>query len=425
MKVLVVGGGGREHTLCLGISESDELTDLYCAPGNGGIQQIATCVPVDAEDLDGIASFVTDEGIDLVVIGPERPLIMGLGDQLRNNDVLVYGPNSGAAQLEGSKAFTDELLHKYGLSGKRFRIFSTPQQAKEYIDSQPVPIVVKADGDAFGKGVMVCEDRDQAKDFVDTIMVERKFSDAGERVVIEECLVGEEATIQVFADGRTLRPMVPSQDHKRIGEGDTGLNTGGMGCYSPVPAISDRIMHTVTNGIIQPTLDAMQSEGNPYNGTLYGGIILTQNGPELLEYNCRFGDPEAQVVIPRLESDLLEILVATARGNLEDVEPEWSDQVAACVVIASGGYPVEYEKGKRITGLDEANADERVRIYHAGTRFEDGDYYTDGGRVLGVTALGDDYDDAFDRAYAAVDKIHFEDMYFRSDIGWRARSETQ
>lgn len=425
MKVLVVGGGGREHTLCLGISESDELTDLYCAPGNGGIQQIATCVPVDAEDLDGIASFVTDEGIDLVVIGPERPLIMGLGDQLRNNNVLVYGPNSGAAQLEGSKAFTDELLHKYGLSGKRFRIFSTPQQAKEYIDSQPVPIVVKADGDAFGKGVMVCEDRDQAKDFVDTIMVERKFSDAGERVVIEECLVGEEATIQVFADGRTLRPMVPSQDHKRIGEGDTGLNTGGMGCYSPVPAISDRIMHTVTNGIIQPTLDAMQSEGNPYNGTLYGGIILTQNGPELLEYNCRFGDPEAQVVIPRLESDLLEILVATARGNLEDVEPEWSDQVAACVVIASGGYPVEYEKGKRITGLDEANADERVRIYHAGTRFEDGDYYTDGGRVLGVTALGDDYDDAFDRAYAAVDKIHFEDMYFRSDIGWRARSETQ
>jgi phosphoribosylamine--glycine ligase len=423
MKVLVVGGGGREHTLCLGISRSDELAELYCAPGNGGIQQTATCVPIDPEDLDRIVDFVDEKRVDLVVIGPERPLIMGLADRLRDNGVLVYGPGAGAAQLEGSKAFTDELLHKYGLSGKRFRIFSTPEQAKDYIESQPTPIVVKADGDAFGKGVMVCNDRRQAKDFVDTIMVEREFGDAGDRVVIEECLVGEEASIQVFADGKTLKPMVPSQDHKRIGEGDTGLNTGGMGCYSPVPAVSDRLMHTVTTSILQPTLDALAAEGNAYNGTLYGGIMLTSNGPELLEYNCRFGDPEAQVVIPRLQSDLLEILAATAEGRLGDVTPQWSSQVAACVVIASGGYPVEYEKGKKISGLDEADAEDGVQVYHAGTRMENGEYYTDGGRVLGVTALGDDYDDAFARAYAAVEKIHFEDMYFRSDIGWRARSD--
>ncbi|MFP3905189.1 MAG: phosphoribosylamine--glycine ligase [Armatimonadota bacterium] len=423
MKVLVVGGGGREHTLCLAISQSEHLTSLYCAPGNGGIQQVAECVPIDAEDLDGIMNFAAQADIDLVVVGPERPLIMGLADRLRDEGILVYGPSKRAAQLEGSKAFTDELLAKYGLSSKRFRVFDTPEAAREYIDGQDVPIVVKADGDAFGKGVMVCEDREQAKDFVDTIMIERAFGDAGDRVVIEECLVGEEATIQVFTDGETIRPMVPSQDHKRIGEGDKGLNTGGMGCYSPVPSVTDRIMQTVVDRIIQPTVDAMASEGNPYNGTLYGGCMLTQNGPEVLEYNCRFGDPEAQVVIPRLQSDLLEILTATAEGDLKSVRPEWSEQAAACVVIASGGYPVEYEKGKKITGIEDAEADELVRVYHAGTRLEDGVYYTDGGRVLGVTALGDDYDDAFDRAYAAVEKIHFEDMYFRSDIGWRARSD--
>ena len=422
MKVLLVGGGGREHTLADAISRSPLLTQLYCAPGNGGIAQVATCVEIDPEDTPAIVRLVDETGIDLTVVGPERPLIMGLADRLRAEGKLVYGPSAAAARLEGSKAFTDELLARHDLSSKAFRIFDDPQDATDYVRERGAPIVVKADGDAFGKGVKVCTDVEEALDFVDAVMVRKEFGAAGERVVIEDCLVGEECTIKVFADGDVVLPMVPSQDHKRIGENDTGLNTGGMGCYSPVPSVDEATERDIVDNIIVPTVRAMRAEGAPYTGTLYGGCILTEEGPELIEYNCRFGDPETQVVIPRLDSDLLEVLVATAEGKLAGVELEWSDRAAACVVLASGGYPGSYEKGKKITGLDEARALDDVKVFHAGTAVENGEYYTVGGRVLGVTALGDDYDEAFDRAYAAIDRINFDGMYFRRDIGWRART---
>ncbi len=422
MRVLLIGGGGREHALADAISRSPSLTQLYCAPGNGGIAQVATCVAIDPEDIPAIVSFVHETAIDLTVVGPERPLIKGLADRLRAEAKLVYGPGAAAARLEGSKAFTDQLLASNGLSSKTFRIFDDPQDATDYVREHGAPIVVKADGDAFGKGVKVCTDVAEALDFVDAVMVRKEFGAAGERVVIEDCLFGEECTIKVFTDGDVVLPMVPSQDHKRIGENDTGLNTGGMGCYSPVPSVDEATQHDIVASIISPTVNAMKQQGTPYSGTLYGGCILTEQGPELIEYNCRFGDPETQVVIPRLKGDLLEVLLATAEGKLAGVELEWSHRAAACVVLASGGYPGSYEKGKKISGLDEAAAMDDVKIFHAGTALENGDYYTAGGRVLGVTALGDDYDEAFDRAYAAIDRIHFDEMYFRRDIGWRART---
>ncbi len=424
MKVLLIGGGGREHTLADAISRSLLLTHLYCAPGNGGIAQVATCVEIDPEDIPAILRFVDETAIDLTVVGPERPLIMGLADRLRAEGKLVYGPSAAAARLEGSKAFTDELLAKYDLTAKAFEVFDNPEDAGSYVRERGAPIVVKADGDAFGKGVKVCTDVEEALDFVDAVMVRKEFGAAGERVVIEDCLVGEECTIKVFTDGDVVVPMVPSQDHKRIGENDTGLNTGGMGCYSPVPSVDEATERDIVDNIIIPTVRAMREEGTPYTGTLYGGCILTDEGPELIEYNCRFGDPETQVVIPRLDSDLLQVLVATAEEKLDGVELDWSGRAAACVVVASGGYPGSYEKGKRISGLDEADAMDDVKVFHAGTAIENGEYYTAGGRVLGVTALGDDYDEAFDRAYAAIDKIQFDGMYFRRDIGWRARTST-
>mgnify|MGYP001075956027 CR=1 FL=1 len=421
MKVFLIGGGGREHALADAISRSPDLDTLYCAPGNAGIAAVAECVSIGAEDVDAIEAFVRGNAIDLTVIGPERPLIVGVADRLRAAGYPVYGPNAAAARLEGSKAFTDEILSRHGISDKKFRVFTDPDDAKAYIDEQGVPIVVKADGDAFGKGVKVCTTRAEAHDFVDEVMVRRAFGASGDRVVIEECFVGEECTIKVFTDGVTVLPMVASQDHKRIGEGDTGPNTGGMGCYSPVPSVDGALQARIIADIVEPTVAAMGAEGAPYSGTLYAGCILTETGPELIEYNCRFGDPETQVVIPRLQSDLLGVLAATAAGKLGGVQLEWSEQVAACVVIASGGYPGSYEKGRLISGLDEAAALDSVKVYHAGTTAEDGKVYTSGGRVLGVTALGDDFDDAFDRAYAAVDMISFEGMYCRRDIGRRAR----
>jgi phosphoribosylamine--glycine ligase len=421
MRVLIIGGGGREHALAVAVSRSPLLEKLYCAPGNAGIAQVAQCVSIGVEELDAICRFVDEERINLVVIGPERPLIMGLADRLRAQGKLVYGPNAAAARLEGSKAFTSQLLSKYGLSAKEFTVFDDADAAKNYLKEYGAPVVVKADGDALGKGVKVCSSVAEAEQFVDDVMVNRLFGSAGDRVIIEQRLVGEECTIKVFTDSDTIVPMVPSQDHKRIGEKDTGANTGGMGCYSPVPSVDASLQQQIIDDIVAPTIYAMADEGAPYSGTLYAGCILTAGGPELIEYNCRFGDPEAQVVIPRLESDLLEVLTATAEGKLEQVSLQWSGLVAACVVAASAGYPDKYEKGRLITGLDEAATDDLVYIYHAGTTCENGAYYTSGGRVLGVTALGSDYDEAFDRAYAAMGKIHFEGMYFRRDIGWRAR----
>ncbi|MCE5239176.1 phosphoribosylamine--glycine ligase [bacterium] len=420
MRVLVIGSGGREHTLCWKLAQSPLLSKLYCAPGNAGTGLQAENVDLKAEDVAGLADFATAQKIDLTVVGPERPLILGLVDEFRRRGLPVYGPTAAAARLEGSKAFTDQILQRHNISGKRFEVFTDLDEAVAYVRAQGAPIVVKADGDAFGKGVKVAATVAEAEAFLRRCLVDKEFGKSGERVVVEECLVGPECSVKVFTDGVHLLPMVPSQDHKRIGEGDTGENTGGMGCYSPVPAVDEALFNSIIDGIIGPTVRAMAAEGNPYTGTLYGGIILTERGPETLEYNCRFGDPETQVVLPRLESDLLEILLATVEGRLDEVQPRWSPQACICVVVASGGYPGSYEKGKVITGLDAANQDPLVQVFHAGTALKDGQVVTAGGRVLGVTALGDDLRQAKDRAYAAIEKIHFEGMYCRRDIGWRA-----
>jgi len=420
MRVLVIGSGGREHTLCWKLAQSPRCDQLYCAPGNAGTALEAANVAFDVEDVAGLADFATQQQIDLTVVGPERPLILGIVDEFRRRGLPVYGPTAAAARLEGSKAFTDEILQRHGISQKRFEVFTNLAAAIAYVRAQGAPIVVKADGDAFGKGVKVAATVEEAEDFLHRCLVDKEFGKSGERVVVEECLVGPECSIKVFTDGVNLLPMVPSQDHKRIGEGDTGDNTGGMGCYSPVPAVDDALFNSIVDSIIAPTIEAMAAEGHPYTGTLYGGIILTETGPETLEYNCRFGDPETQVVLPRLQSDLLEILLAAAEGRISEVTPVWSPQACICVVVASGGYPGSYEKGKVITGLEAANEDPLVQVFHAGTALRGGQVVSAGGRVLGVTALGDDLRQAKDRAYAAIDKIHFDGMYCRRDIGWRA-----
>jgi len=419
MKVLVVGSGGREHALVWKLAQSPLLTKLYCAPGNAGIAQTAECVAIRADDVAGLADFAAVNSVDLTVVGPERPLILGLADELRRRGVLVYGPSAAAAQLEGSKVFTDELLARHGISHKRFATFTDPRAACAHARQFGAPLVVKADGEALGKGVKVCQSVAEAEEFIHRCMVDREFGAAGERIVIEECLVGPECSIKVFTDGRTVVPMVPSQDHKRVGEGDTGDNTGGMGCYSPVPAVGEALFDQIVRTFLAPTVAAMAAEGMPYSGTLYGGIILPESGPEMLEYNCRFGDPETQVVLPRLGSDLLEILVATAEGRLEGVSAQWSDETAVVVVMASGGYPGSYEKGKLISGLRAAGEVSGVQVFHAGTSGSDGEVYTAGGRVLGVTAVGRDFGEARERAYEAVSRVHFDGMYFRRDIGWR------
>ena len=420
MKILVIGSGGREHALIWKLAQSPLVTSLYCAPGNAGTAQQAENVPLAAEDVMGLADYAQQTGIDLTVVGPEKPLILGIVDEFRRRGLPIYGPTAAAARLEGSKFFTDELLDRHGISKKGFKHFTDCDAALAYVREQGAPIVVKADGDAFGKGVKVAATVAEAEDFVKRCLIDKEFGKSGERIVIEQCLVGPEVSVKVFTDGKTVVPMVPAQDHKRIGEGDTGDNTGGMGCYSPVPSVDEALFDQLVNTIIQPTVAAMAAEGNPYTGTLYGGIILTESGPECLEYNARFGDPETQVVLPRLDGDLAEILLATVEGRLDQVSVKASPQSCVCIVIASGGYPGSYEKGKAITGIEDAEQDPLVKVFHAGTAFADGQVVSAGGRVLGVTAWGDTFREARDRGYAAVDKIHFEGMYCRRDIGWRA-----
>jgi len=420
MRVLLIGSGGREHALAWRLAASPAVGALWCAPGNGGIARQAELVDIGAEDLDALTDFALAERPDLVLIGPERPLILGLADRLRSHGLAVYGPSGAAARVEGSKAFTNELLARHGLTRKRFQVFTDPASAKAHVRREGAPIVIKADGDAFGKGVKVATSVEDAEAFIDRCMVEKAFGRAGETVVVEECLVGPECTIKVFSDGEHILPMVPSQDYKRIGDGDQGDNTGGMGCYSPVPILDDATFDYIVNDLILATVRGLAEEGVPYVGTLYAGCILTPAGPELLEFNCRFGDPETQVVMPRLDSDLVEILQAAVEGRLDEVRPAWSPRRCVCVVVASGGYPGEYEKGRIITGLEDAEALEDVVVFHAGTARRDGELVTSGGRVLGVTALGDTFAAARDRAYEAVAAIHFARMYARSDIALRA-----
>ena len=420
MKVLVIGGGGREHALCWKLSQSPELKKLYCAPGNAGIAEQAELLPVSAEDLAGIEKAVKDLGIDLVVVGPEAPLVAGLSDRLKKMRVLVFGPSQAASELEGSKAWSKYLLKKYKIPTAEFEVFDNPAPAKSYLKKTGAPIVVKADGLAAGKGVMVCESVSQAEQAVDDIMVKKEFGAAGARVVIEECLTGEEVSFIGVSDGENFAAMGSSQDHKRVFDDDQGPNTGGMGAYSPAPVIDDKTFDEVTKSIMLPTIRAMKEEGREYRGALYAGLMMTKAGPKVLEYNCRFGDPETQPLLFRLKSDLLLFLAAGAKGELGKMKFEWHPEASVCVVMASKGYPGAYEKGAEIAGVEDANKLDRCYVFHAGTKRVDSRLLTSGGRVLGVTARRESIPDAIAAAYQAVSKIKFAGAQFRTDIGQRA-----
>jgi len=420
MKILIVGSGGREHTLTWKLAQSPTVDQIYCAPGNGGMAQIATCVELSADDLPALANFAEQESIDLTLVGPEAPLVAGIADLFAERGLTMYGPSQAAARLEGSKSFTRQLLRKHDIDHIQFEVFTDAAEAKAYVRRQGMPIVVKADGLASGKGVEVAQTVAEAEAHIDLCLEQGGYGSAGQTVIVEECLVGQECSIKVFTDGETVVPMVPSQDYKPIGDGDVGPNTGGMGCYSPVPAVDDEVFDYIVNQLIRPTIEAMAAEGSPYTGTLYAGCILTEQGPKLLEYNCRFGDPETQVVLPRLDGDLFTILQATVEGRLNEVDIQWTQERCVCVVLASGGYPRSYETGKPISGLTQVAGREDVMVFHAGTARQDGQLVTDGGRVLGVTALGESYKVARERAYQAAAIVSFENKYYRNDIAQRA-----
>jgi phosphoribosylamine--glycine ligase len=420
MKVLVVGSGGREHSLVWKIGQSPRVTELFCAPGNAGIAEMAECIDISATDLDDLATFADGQGIDLTVVGPELPLTMGIVDLFEERGLRIFGPHREAAHIEGSKVFCKDLLAKYGVPTAQYRTFDDRDEAAAYVESIGVPLVVKADGLAAGKGVIPSMTREDALKALDTIMVERAFGDAGKRVLIEEFLVGEEASFIVLTDGKTVIPLASSQDHKPIYDGDKGPNTGGMGAYSPAPVVTEEVHKKIMDEIMNPTIKGMASEGRPYRGVLYGGLMITSGQPKALEFNARFGDPENQPIMMRMKGDIIPLLEASIDGNLRNELIGWDPRWAVCVVMASEGYPGGYEKNKVIRGLDRVSEMQDVFVFHAGTvRAREG-IVTNGGRVLGVTALGEDPRGAIDLAYTAVRKIEWDGVYYRSDIGKRA-----
>ncbi len=419
MNVLLIGSGGREHALAWALSSSPMLSRLVCAPGNGGIAQVADCVALDVADHGAVITYCTDEKIDFVIIGPEAPLVAGLADDLNAAGIKVFGPSKAAAQLEGSKTFTKELCVRKNIPTAAYGHFTDAEAAKAYTRKQGAPIVIKADGLAAGKGVTVAETLEQALDAIDDCF-SGKFGEAGTELVVEECLVGEEASFFVLCDGKNVLPLATAQDHKRAYDGDEGPNTGGMGAYSPAPVMSEAMCARAMEDIILPSVEGMAEAGMPYKGVLYAGFMITEAGPKLIEYNVRFGDPECQVLMMRLKSDLLPALMATADGVLDRTNLRWHDDVALTVVLAAKGYPGSYEKGSVIFGLEEAGNEEHVEIFHAGTALKDGDIIATGGRVLNVTARGATVREAQDRAYAAITNIDWPEGFCRSDIGWRA-----
>ena len=427
MKILVVGGGGREHAIIRKLKEAKAAPKLYCAPGNGGIAADAECVPIKATDVQAMVEWAVQNAIDYVVVAPDDPLALGMVDALAEKGIPAFGPNKAAARIEASKVFSKNLMKKYGIPTARYETFSDAESARAYIRAQDkYPVVVKADGLALGKGVLICKDEAAAMAAVKSMMEDGAFGASGSRVVVEEFLTGPEVSVLSFTDGQTVVPMVSSMDHKRALDGDEGLNTGGMGTIAPNPYYTPEIAQVCMRTIFLPTIEAMRSEGCPFQGCLYFGLMLTPDGPKVIEYNCRFGDPETQVVLPLLEGDLLEIMQATTNGTLAGVPVKWKDAYAACVVLASGGYPQTYESGKRITGLvDGQLPGGEATVFHAGTRLEGGELVTAGGRVLGVTAVAETLLAAVKDAYAAADHIHFEGMHKRSDIGARALHAAQ
>ncbi len=418
MKVLVIGSGGREHALTWKLFQSPKVERIYCAPGNGGIGKIAECVPIDVTDFKGLTHFAKRKKIDLTVVGPEFPLTEGIVDRFQQKGLKIFGPNKKAAEIEGSKAFAKELMAKYRIPTGQYCTFTDPDKAVQYIHKYNTPLVLKADGLAAGKGVLVCHSRAEAYEGVDRIMREKAFGDAGSCLIVEEFLTGEEASILAITDSDDMVLLPAAQDHKAIFEGDKGPNTGGMGAYAPAPVIDQKLLEIISQKILLPTIRGMKEEGRPYRGVLYAGLMITTTGPKILEYNCRFGDPEIQAILPLLKSDLIDLLLASVEGNISKVFPKIKSESAVCVVMASGGYPNQYKKEKVIHGLNQV--DNSVIIFHAGTKVKGNNFLTSGGRVMGVTALGKTIRSAIERVYQNIGKITFDGAYYRKDIGYRA-----
>lgn len=420
MKVLVVGGGGREHALVRKIKESKKVDEIFCTPGNGGISYDAKCFDVAATDIDGVVNLAKEIKADLVVVAPDDPLVAGMVDALNEAGFKTFGPRANAAIIEGSKVFSKELMQKYNIPTAEYKVFDNAEEAIDYIkERNEFPTVIKADGLALGKGVIIPENLDDAIAGVKEIMEDKIFGASGNNIVVEEFLTGPEVSVLAFTDGKCVKPMVSSMDHKRALDGDKGLNTGGMGTVSPNPYYTQEVAKECMDKIFMPTINAMNNEGRTFKGCLYFGLMITPKGPKVIEYNCRFGDPETQVVLPRLKTDIVDIFEAIDNETLSDLDVEWSDDACACVIMASGGYPKSYPKGIEITGLSNGQLD-GVTVYHAGTKLQDNKLVTSGGRVLGVTALGDTLENALKKSYDAVKKIHFEGAHYRRDIGKRA-----
>ena len=416
MKVLIVGGGGREHAIATAVARSKQVDKIYCAPGNAGIAEVAEIVPIGVTEFDALADFAKDNGIDLAIIGPDDPLVGGIVDVFEKKGIKTFGPDKKAAILEGSKAFSKDLMKKYNIPTAAYENFDNVDEARAYLQTAKMPIVLKADGLALGKGVLICNTLDEAMKGLDTIMVDKKFGESGNKVVIEEFMTGREVSVLSFVDGKTIKTMSSAQDHKRAKDNDEGLNTGGMGNFSPSPFYTAEVDDFCKKHIYQATVDAMAAEGRPFRGVIFFGLMLTEDGPKVLEFNARFGDPEAQVVLPRMKNDIIDVMLACIDGKLSDIDLEFSDQAAVCVVLASDGYPEHYEKGFPITGFEKFAGKDDYFCFHAGTKFAGDQIVTNGGRVLGITALGKDVAEARSKAYEATKWIDFENKYMRTDI---------
>lgn len=417
MKVLIVGSGGREHAIAWKVAQSKKVDQIYCAPGNAGIEEYAECVPIGAMEFDKLVAFAKEKEIDLTVIGMDDPLVGGVVDAFEAEGLRVFGPRKNAAILEGSKAFSKDLMKKYNIPTAAYENFDNAKEALAYLETAKFPIVLKADGLALGKGVLICNTLEEAKEGVQSIMMDKKFGTAGNRMVIEEFMTGREVSVLSYVDGKTIKTMTSAQDHKRAGDGDTGLNTGGMGTFSPSPFYTNEVDDFCNKYIYQATVDAMAAEGREFKGIIFFGLMLTENGPRVLEYNARFGDPEAQVVLPRMKNDIVEVFEACIDGTLDQIDLQFEDNAAVCVVLASEGYPVKYEKGFLIKGLEKFKDKEGYYVFHAGTKKAEEGVVTNGGRVLGVTAKGKDLKEARANAYEAINLVEFENKYYRHDIG--------
>ncbi|MCK4916897.1 MAG: phosphoribosylamine--glycine ligase [Candidatus Omnitrophica bacterium] len=420
MKVLVIGSGGREHCLVWKIFQSLLVDKIYCAPGNGGTFEIAENVNISAEDIDSLLEFALKEDVDLTVVGPEIPLVLGIVDRFEEKGLKIFGPKKELALLEGSKVYSKEVMRKYGVPTADFRIFTEAEEAKQYVSQKGLPLVIKADGLAAGKGVIICESQDEAFKAIDSIIVDKQFGDAGNKIIIEDLVDGEEVSVLIFTDGNTILPLVSSQDHKRAFDGDNGPNTGGMGAYSPAPLVSEESFNQIIKKAFKPLIEGLRKEGKVYKGILYGGLMIKNNQPYVLEYNVRLGDPETQAILPKLKSDLVEVMLNTINESLSDTVLEWDDRFCLSVVLTSGGYPGHYEKGNQIFGLEELKNMKDIYVFHAGTKTLDNKIVTNGGRVLNIVSIGANIKEAQEKVYQAIKIITFDKMFYRKDIGYRA-----